>query len=83
VAMSEGEKRAAMGIVKVSMEACTKIAISTLPLVLLKTHVTTVAKAMAMTTNLAISRKPLHQMTWPKPEPGTRGGAKVPTVAPG
>ena len=70
--ISEGEKRAPMGILKVSMEACTKMAISTLPFVLLKTHVMTMPKAMAMTTNLTISRKPLPPDL-----------AKIPAVKPG
>src|SRR5258707_274997 len=39
-----------------SMDACTNMAISTLPLVLLKTHVMTMALAMANRPNLTIAR---------------------------
>src|SRR5919206_2290976 len=59
LAKSEGEKRTPRGKLKVSMDACTNMAINTLPLVLLKTHVVTIAKVMAMTTNLTMSKKPL------------------------
>src|ERR687885_1839893 len=57
LAKSEGEKRTNKGALKVSMDACTNMAMNTLPLVLLKTHVVTMAKVMAMTTNLTIARK--------------------------
>ncbi|MCA1729492.1 MAG: hypothetical protein LC751_08800 [Actinobacteria bacterium] len=63
LATSEGEKRAAKGTLKASMDACTNMTMKTLPLVLLNTHVMTMANATAnataITTNLRMSMKPL------------------------
>ena len=59
LAISEGEKGTPNRPLKSSMDACTNMAMNTLSLVLLKTHVMTTAKEMAMMTNLTMAKKSL------------------------